>query len=130
MEMLNIQLTSLPIWVKFYNIPLEYWTNTCLGFITSAVGKSLHLDSLTENRTRLSFARICIEVDLNSEFLKAALLNLGNEKYTTVRIKYPWVPHNAPTARFLVIKSYTALSLRQRTLIRSLIAPTLLVAGS
>ena len=27
MEMLNIQLTSLPIWVKFYNIPLEYWTN-------------------------------------------------------------------------------------------------------
>ena len=28
MEMLNIQLTSLPIWVKFHNIPLEYLTNT------------------------------------------------------------------------------------------------------
>ena len=38
MEMLNIQLTSLPIWVKFYNIPLEYWTNTSLGCIASAVG--------------------------------------------------------------------------------------------
>ena len=24
MDMLNIQLTSIPIWVKFYNIPLEY----------------------------------------------------------------------------------------------------------
>ena len=68
MEMLNIQLTSMPIWVKFYIIPLEYWTNTCLGYIASAVGKPLHMDSLTENRTRLSFARICIVVDLSSKF--------------------------------------------------------------
>ena len=92
--MLNIQLTSLPIWVKFYNIPLEYWTNTCLGYIASAVGKPLHMDSLTENRTRLSFSRICIEVDLSSKFHKTARLNLGNGKYTTIRIEYPWVPHN------------------------------------
>ena len=51
MEMLNIQLTSLPIWVNFHNIPLEYWTNTCLGYIASVVGKPLHLDSHTENRS-------------------------------------------------------------------------------
>ena len=94
MEMLNIQLTSLPIWVKFYNIPLKYWTNTSLGCIVSAVGKPLHLDSPTENRSRLSFARICIEVDLNCDFPKSALLKLGNDKYTTVRIEYPWVPHS------------------------------------
>ena len=93
MEMLNIQLTSLPIWVKFYNIPLEYWPNTCLGYIASAIGKPLYLDSLTENWTRLSSTSICIEVDLKSDFPKAALLNLGNDKYTTVRIEYPWVPH-------------------------------------
>ena len=24
MEMLNVQIPSLPIWVKFFNIPLEY----------------------------------------------------------------------------------------------------------
>ena len=94
MEMLNIQLTSLPIWVKFYNIPLEYWTNTCLGCIASAVWKPLHMDSLIENRTRLSFARICIEVDLSSKFPKTARLNLGNGKCTTIRIEYPWVPQN------------------------------------
>ena len=49
MDMLNIQLTSIPIWVKFYNIPLEYWTNTSLGYIASVVGNPLHLDSLTKN---------------------------------------------------------------------------------
>ena len=94
MEMLNIQLTALPIWVKFYNIPLEYWTNTCLSYIASAVGKPLHMDSHTENRTRLSFARICIEIDLSSKLPKTASLNSGNGKYTTIRIEYPWLPQN------------------------------------
>ena len=81
MEMLNVRITSLPIWVKFFNIPLEYWTVTSLGYIASAVGIPLHLDTLTENHSRLSFARICIEVDVNCTF-------------PTIRIEYPWVPQN------------------------------------
>ena len=91
-EMLNVQITSLHIWVKFFNIPLEYWTVTSLGYIASVVGIPLHLDSLTENHYRLSFARICIEVDVNCTFPNSALLDLGNGKYSTIRIEYPWVP--------------------------------------
>ena len=94
MEMLNLQITSLPIWVKFFNIPLEYWTVTSLGYIASVVGIPIHLDTLTENHSRLSFARICIEVNVNCTFPKSALLNLGNGKYSTIRIEYPWVPQN------------------------------------
>ena len=92
MEMLNVQITSLPIWVKFFNIPLEYWTVTSLGYIASAVGIPLHLDTLTENHSRLSYARICIEVDVNCTFPNSALLDLGNGTYSTIRIEYPWVP--------------------------------------
>ena len=92
MEMLNNQITSIPIWVKFFNIRLEYWTVTSLGYIASAVGIPLHLDTPTENHSRLSFARICIEVDVNCEFPKSALLDLGNGKYSNLRIEYPWVP--------------------------------------
>ena len=72
MEMLNVHVTSLPIWVKFFNIPLEYWTATSLGYI----------------------ARICVEVDVNCTFPNSALLDLGNGKYSTIRIEYPWVPQN------------------------------------
>ena len=90
--MLNVQITSLPIWVKFFNIPLEYWTATSLGYIASAVGIPLHLDTLTANHSRLSYARICVEVDVNCTFPKSALLDLGNGKYSTLRIEYPWVP--------------------------------------
>ena len=94
MEMLNAQLTSIPIWVKFFNIPLEYWTATSLGCIASAVGFPLHLDSHTENHTRLSFARICIEVDGKCEFPRSVLLDMGNGKFSNIRIEYPWVPQN------------------------------------
>ena len=92
MDMLNIQFTTIPIWVKFYNIPLEYWTNTSLGYIASVVGNPLHLDSLTENQSKLSFARICVEVGVDCEFPKSVLLEMGNGKCTTIRIEYPWVP--------------------------------------
>ena len=77
---------------KVFNTPLEYWTVTSLGYIASAVGIPIHLDTLTENHSRLSFARICIEVDVNCTFPKSALLDLGNGKYSTIRIEYPWVP--------------------------------------
>ena len=92
MDMLDIQLSTIPIWVKFYNIPLEYWTSTCLGYIASTVGIPLHLDSLTENQTKLSFARICVKVGVDCEFPKSILLDRGNGKYSTIRIEYPWTP--------------------------------------
>ena len=87
--MLNVQLTSIPVWVKFYNIPLEYWTNTSLGYIASAIGNPLHLDSLTENLSKLSFARICIEVGVDCKFPSSFLLDMDNGKYSTIRIEYP-----------------------------------------
>ena len=92
MDMLDIQLSTIPIWVKFYNIPLEYWTSTSHGHIASTVGISLHMDSLTENQTKLSFARICVEVGADCEFPKSISLDKGNGKYSTIRIEYPWAP--------------------------------------
>ena len=99
MDMLNIQLTSIPIWVKFYNIPLEYWTNTSLGHIASVVGNPLHLDSLTENQSKLFFARICVEVGVDCEFPKSLLMDLGNDKYSKIRIEYPWASQCCPKCK-------------------------------
>ena len=33
-------------------------------------------------------------MDINCTFPKSALLNLGNGKYSSIRIEYPWVPPN------------------------------------
>ena len=102
MDMLNIQLSSIPIWVRFYNIPLEYWTSTCLGHIASTVGIPLHLDPLTENQTKLSFARICVEVGVDCEFPTSVLLDRGNGNYSTIKIEYPWAPQCCTECKLFV----------------------------
>ena len=100
--MLNIQLTSIPIWVKFHNIPLEYWTNTSLGHIASVVGNPLHLDSLTENQSKLSFARICVEVGVDCEFHKSVLLDLVMTSILRSELNILGLRNAAPTANYLV----------------------------
>ena len=71
---------------------MEYWTSTCFGHIASTVGILLHLDPLTENQTKLSFARICVEVGVDCEFPTSVLLDRGNGNYSTIKIEYPWAP--------------------------------------
>ncbi|KAK2641983.1 hypothetical protein Ddye_023746 [Dipteronia dyeriana] len=38
--------SKIPVWVKLFNIPHEYWTEEGLSYIASAVGKPLYADSL------------------------------------------------------------------------------------
>ena len=42
------QLTKIPIWVQFYDVPLELWNEAGLSYIASAVGKPLYAHSLAE----------------------------------------------------------------------------------
>ncbi|KAK3189362.1 hypothetical protein Dsin_028923 [Dipteronia sinensis] len=50
--------SKIPVWVKLFNIPHEYWNEEGLSHIASAVGKPLYVDSLTESMKRISFARV------------------------------------------------------------------------
>ncbi|GAV89560.1 DUF4283 domain-containing protein [Cephalotus follicularis] len=63
LETSNLCLSKIPIWVKLLNIPLEYWTEC---WIASAIGKPLHVDSNTESLRRISFVRVCVEIDVDS----------------------------------------------------------------
>lgn len=61
---------TIPLWVKIYNIPLQYWNCQGLSRIGSGVGNILMADGLTEKMCRaasgrLSFAKLLIEVDAN-----------------------------------------------------------------
>lgn len=49
--------------VKLHNLPPECWTEEGLSRIASVIGHPIHVDKATGKKTRLAFARICIEVD-------------------------------------------------------------------
>ena len=83
-------LTKIPIWAQFYNVPLEYWTAQGLSYIASSIGRPLYSDSLTESLKRISYARVCIEVD--SKLLLSFDLQFANGEFCEVMISYPWKP--------------------------------------
>lgn len=57
------EVSALPLWVKFPGLRLHLWSEKMLGKIVSVIGKPLFIDKLTVDIARLSYPRVCIEVN-------------------------------------------------------------------
>lgn len=86
------QLKKVPLWAQFYNVPLEMWTEQGLSYVASAVGNPLYADQLTESCKRLSYAKICVEVDVDSILPESFELSLSNGSKFNIKVWYPWRP--------------------------------------
>ena len=89
-------LSRIPVWAKFHNVPIELWTEEGLSHIASAVGLPLYADASIEACSRVSFARICVEVDasvpLVDEFDVEVLQENSTSSLVTVSVSYQWRP--------------------------------------
>ncbi|KAL7240588.1 hypothetical protein ACSBR2_006279 [Camellia fascicularis] len=56
--------TTTAIWVRFPELPIEYYQEKVLYAIVKSIGKPLKIDWTTAMATRGKFARICVEMDL------------------------------------------------------------------
>jgi hypothetical protein len=82
----------LLVGVKFFGVPLEYWTPNGLSYIASAVGRPLDTDTLTAAKNRISFARVCVEIDASSDFVDEFDLQCGNGEWITIFAELEWTP--------------------------------------
>jgi hypothetical protein len=57
--------THAQVWVRFMELPQEYWRRRTLFEIASAIGTPLSLDDATRNRAFGHYARILVDVDLS-----------------------------------------------------------------
>ena len=57
-------LTEIPLWVNFPKLPLNCWGAGSLSRIASAVGVPIFADECTTKKTRISYARMLIEVNV------------------------------------------------------------------
>ncbi|XP_074298259.1 uncharacterized protein LOC141629097 [Silene latifolia] len=55
------EIKEVPVWVKIHNLPLKFW-GKCLPRIAGLMGKFVRCDGATTEKTRLSFARVMIDV--------------------------------------------------------------------
>lgn len=79
-------------WISFPGLLPTFFVKECLFSIASAVGKPLHLDMATINKTRPSCARVKILVDLLADLPKKVRMDIEDEATREVRTK--WVKIN------------------------------------
>ncbi|XP_044478511.1 uncharacterized protein LOC123205587 [Mangifera indica] len=92
LPMLINDVKKVAIWVRMYDIPLEFWTPKGLSYIASAIGTSFYADSITEGGTRLDFARICIKIKVDAECPDSISLTLSNGESMVINVEYGWKP--------------------------------------
>ncbi|XP_022024315.1 uncharacterized protein LOC110924632 [Helianthus annuus] len=95
-------IKSVPVWVKFHNVPIAIYTDDGLSLLASKLGAPKRLDGYTadmcvDNWGRSSFARALIEISADNElkeFITVAIPKLDEEGYITekVKIEYEWKP--------------------------------------
>lgn len=92
MQLLKLSVTSVPVWIKLHNLPMEFWNATCLSHVASGVGKPLCADFVNEEQLRLGFARVLVEVNSDFDFPKEIEIVGADGSLVIVGIEYPWLP--------------------------------------
>lgn len=90
MILVKEQLTRTPICVHLYHVPLELWSAAGLSFIASVIGIPLYANRFTKTTQRLSYARICVEVEVGAEFVDSVDVMYTDGTEVIVGVKYPW----------------------------------------
>lgn len=90
---LHDELCFAPIWVRLLGLPVIYWGAKTLSRISSTIGVPLMVDDCTSKQSRVSFARILIEVNITKPL--PTMIKFSNEKgvLEEQRVTYDWVPY-------------------------------------
>lgn len=88
---------TIPLWVKFDQIPDCYWTREGLSNLASAIAPPLYVDPLTSKLEILPFAKICVNYTIGEDLpTKLEVVGLdpltGEETKEEVLVSYPAKP--------------------------------------
>ncbi|XP_060183026.1 uncharacterized protein LOC132612979 [Lycium barbarum] len=91
------ETTMAMAWISFPNLLPTFFVKNALFSLASVVGKPLHLDMATINKTRPNFARLKVLVDLGAKLPKVVNMNITDEKngksrLIKVQIQYDVLP--------------------------------------
>ncbi|XP_028082596.1 uncharacterized protein LOC114283918 [Camellia sinensis] len=91
MKLTKEKATKVPVWVRLFNVPMECWDSDGLSRIASAVGVPLFMDNLTEKGSRVSFARVCVEIDAACTLPAMFNVSCGGDTIV-VKVEYQGLP--------------------------------------
>ena len=108
-RLLKEEMSRIPIWVKFHDVPIQAFEEEGINLIASFLGKPIMFDSFTnamckESWGRSSFARCLIEVNSDTELVDVITIgvpSLMSDDFTkeTIRVEYEWKPPRCDTCK-------------------------------
>ena len=69
--------SMVPVWVHLPRLPLEFWQEDILRQISSLLGKLATIAHQSLDKKVISFARICVGIDLNNSLPDSLEICLG-----------------------------------------------------
>ena len=85
-------LTEIPLWVNFPKLPLSCWGVGSLSRIASAIGVPLFADECTTKQTRISYARMLVEVNVTKVIPQKIAVVDPNGKTFMQEVMLEWRP--------------------------------------
>jgi len=86
------EMLRVPVWVKFPNLPLYCWSPICLSKIASVLGKPIQCDQPTSTLSRMSYARVLVEIDLLEELRHSVEISLPKGPALCQTVVYEALP--------------------------------------
>lgn len=68
------EIKTLPVWIHFLELLVEYYSEEWLHYAGNKIGKMLMVDDTTRTTARAIFACVCVEVDLTKPLQSAYTL--------------------------------------------------------
>ena len=67
-------VTSVAVWIRLNALPIEYYNSKALLKIGKSISNVLRVDTHTANEARGRFARLCVQVDVDTPLVTAVLI--------------------------------------------------------
>ena len=84
-------LSIAPVWLRLYSLPCEFWRPEILIDIGNALGVFVKVAEQTKNMRFVSFARICVYLDISKDLPSSIKLSWQDEEWEQ-EIDYEHIP--------------------------------------
>ncbi|XP_074300582.1 uncharacterized protein LOC141631863 [Silene latifolia] len=90
-ELIKHEVKSVPVWVKLHQLPLKFWGKG-IPKIAELLGNYIKCDPATEEKTRIGYARVMIEVSFGSILPDKVRFLDEHGDMVEVEVEYEWKP--------------------------------------
>ncbi|RID44016.1 hypothetical protein BRARA_I00842 [Brassica rapa] len=86
------ELTTVPVWLDFTGVPLQFFNRDALKEIAGLVGHPICLHPSTENLTNIEVAKVYTVIDPRKPLPEAVNAQFENGEVVRIQVSSPWLP--------------------------------------